>query len=73
MMSLVIDRNVVTDPYRRIAEDEPIPEHGAVLVSLAAWQANASHLRARAAPVGVLLRSDEHPEAIAEHLDRLQL
>jgi uncharacterized protein (DUF934 family) len=72
-MSLVIDRTIVTDPYQRIADDETIPERGAVLVSLAAWQANEPNLRERSDPVGVLLRSDEHPEGIAEHLAELQL
>lgn len=73
MMSLVIDRNIVTDPYLRIADDEAIPEHGAVIVSLQQWQTNASNLRRRSDPIGVLLRSDEHPEALADHASTLQL
>ncbi|MFW2405916.1 MAG: DUF934 domain-containing protein [Gammaproteobacteria bacterium] len=72
-MSLVIDRKIVTDPYQRIAATDAIPEHGAILLSLEAWQANAANLRGRADPVGVLLRSEEHPEAIAENVSELQL
>lgn len=72
-MSLVIGRKVVPDPYVRVADDSPIPEHGPVIVSLAVWLANAAALADRDEPVGVLLHSDEHPDAIADDAAKLQL
>lgn len=73
MMSLVIDRQVVADPYMHVAEDGPIPDHGPVLVPLALWLTRRSELVEREAPVGVLLRSDEHPEKIADDVSKIQL
>lgn len=72
-MKLVVDRNLRQDPYLGVADGEPLPERGAILVSLTAWLANAAALRQRDDPVGVLLASDEHPRAIADAVDRLQL
>jgi len=72
-MALVVDRKIVPDPFTRVAEGEPIPDRGAVLVPLAIWQANEPSLLRRDAPVGVVLASDEHPEAIAHAVDSLQL
>ena len=72
-MSLVIDRQVVADPYMHVAEESPIPDHGPVLVPLALWLTHRSELVEREAPVGVLLRSDEHPEAIADDVSKIGL
>ena len=65
-MALVVDRAVIADPYVRIVEGEAVPRRGAVLVSLATWQDNEAMLRQRGEPTGVLLKSDEHPEALAD-------
>lgn len=73
MTALIVDRGVVADPFVRVADGEPVPNDGAVLVSLATWQADQAALRARPGPFGVLLRSDEHPEAIADAVDDLAL
>lgn len=72
-MALVVDRRVVADTFTRIADGEPIPDRGAVLVSLATWQTNRAPLSLRHAPVGVVLASDEHPEAIAGSVESLRL
>ncbi|MFQ5634030.1 MAG: DUF934 domain-containing protein [Gammaproteobacteria bacterium] len=73
MTALVVDRQVVGDPYRRVADGAALPGHGAVLVSLSTWQEHRSTLLQRGAPVGVVLMSDEHPQAIAEAVGQLQL
>lgn len=72
-MALVVDRAVVADPYVRLVEGEAVPRGGAVLVSLATWQDNEAMLRQRGEPTGVLLKSDEHPEALADAAVDLQL
>ena len=72
-MALVVDRRVVPDTWIRVADGEPLPGSGAVLVSLGAWQTNEAALRERSAPVGVLLKSDEHPESIADAVAILHL
>ena len=73
MMALVVDRKVVPDAWVRVADGEPVPASGAVLVSLETWRANEQSLREREAPTGVVLRSDEHPEAIAGAVGELNL
>ncbi len=72
-MGLVVDRRIVADPYVRVAHGAPVPEDGAVLVPLATWQEDKTALRARPDRVGVLLQSDEHPEAIADAVGELAL
>lgn len=72
-MALVVDRELVADAYRRVADGEAVPASGAVLVPLATWQAHRETLRARGEPVGVLLKSDERPEALAGATNDLAL
>lgn len=72
-MALVVDRKIVADPFLRVADDDPLPDHGAVLVSLATWRANEAPLLRHDAPVGIVLASDEHPAAIAAAVESLQL
>jgi len=70
-MALVVNHEVVRDPFVRVSEDGPIPNDGGVLVALATWRANESTLRRREDPVGVILGSDEHPAAIAHAIEYL--
>ena len=63
----------VDDPWRRVAADEPIPPTGAVLLTLARFEAGRATLAARTDPLGVLLAPHESPEAIAGDLARLGL
>jgi len=72
-MALVVNGAVVADPFVRVADEDALPDSGAVLVSLATWQACEAALRQRTEPVGVLLTSAEHPEALAAAIDVLRL
>ena len=73
MSTLIKDKKLIEDPFIRIGVDDAIPAKGAVLVSLTTWQDHWEKLLRRGEPVGVWLRSDEHPEIIADDLDNLQL
>jgi len=60
------------DPFASLADDAPLPD-GAVLVSLARFQAERDALIARNAPIGVRLKSDQSPELLGEDVHRLSL
>lgn len=64
---------IVEDRFVRVEDEAALPESGAVLVSLARFQADRDALLARDGDVGVLLRSDETPKELEADLDRLAL
>lgn len=69
MSRLIIkDAVLVEDPYLTIAAEEPIPERGALIVSLERWLAERDSLAARPEALGVRLRSDQPPDAIVTDL-----
>jgi uncharacterized protein (DUF934 family) len=72
-MALIRNDALVSDEFRLLTDDEPLPGPGAVMVTLARWQKEREALLARQAPIGVRLKSDESPEAIAGDLGRLAL
>lgn len=72
-MGLIRDDQLVDDDTRLLADDEALPETGQVVVSLARWQKDREALLARKAPIGVRLKSDESPEALAADLGRIAL
>ena len=55
----------VDDPWLFVQDEEPLPEAGAVIVTLARWQANRDQLAARPTPLGLRLKSDQPPSLIA--------
>ncbi|MDJ0949534.1 MAG: DUF934 domain-containing protein [Alphaproteobacteria bacterium] len=67
-MPLLKDGRLVEDPWVPLADEDPVPKDGPVLVSLARWQAEREILRVRPAPVGVRLASDDSAEALADDL-----
>lgn len=71
-MALVKDGLVADDPWTFVGDDVPLPD-GPAVVTLARWRAEADALRGRAGPLGIVLGSDEAPEAIAADLDRFDL
>lgn len=64
---------LIEDRFQRLDETTPIPAEGAILVSLARFQAERAALLDRKAPLGVWLASNEKPGALAGDLDRLAL
>jgi len=67
---------LVEDPFLDVSGADALPPAGAVIVSLEQWQANRAALVARKAPLGIKLRSDQMPDAIAsdvEHFDVIAL
>ena len=71
MMSLIKDGRLVEDPFLNCTNMGKLPASGALIVSVEQWQDHWEKLVRRGDPVGVQLKSDEHPEIIADDLDSL--
>lgn len=54
------------DDWRRLSDDEAMPEAGAVLVGLARFKANRAEVEARRAPTGLALKSHERAHVIGD-------
>jgi uncharacterized protein (DUF934 family) len=67
-MALVKNGKAVDDDFSLVTADAPWPETGGLLVSLELWQANREALLASGRPLGLKLRSDEHPDAVSADL-----
>ena len=72
-MPLIKDRVLVEDGWRHLDDEEAVPGDGGIIVSLARWQAERDRFDGRNAPLGVRLKSDDRPEAIAPDLDRFDV
>ena len=72
-MALIKDGLVVADRWRFLADDEALPPEGSVAVSLERWQHEQNALLAREAPLGIRLKAGQHPQAIAQHVQRFTL
>ncbi len=68
-MALIRNGELVDDPFINVAGEQAIPATGAIIVSLAQWLAHLDALIARRDPIGIRLRSDQHPEVVADDLD----
>ena len=60
MADLVINKEIVTDTWTRVADDAPLPA-GDVIVSRARWLEERESLLAREGKVGALFASTENP------------
>lgn len=70
-MKLVKNGAVVADDWTLVADDESLPDEGKpVIVSLTRFMAERDQLVGRNAPLGLRLKSNEPPAAVAEDLDR---
>jgi uncharacterized protein (DUF934 family) len=72
-MPLVKSGKVVEDRYVRVADGEPVPERGAVLVSADRFLADAEELGQRNDPVGVIWPNNRNIAELEPHLPRLAL
>ena len=70
MKGLIRDGRLVRDPFVQANPGCPPPGAGALIVSLEQWAAHRGALAGHAAPLGVRLRSDQHPESIVPDLER---
>lgn len=70
-MSLIKGGVSVADPFLHVADGEPLPPEGAIVISLARWQEERGLIEPRRDPLGVRLRAADFIEQIAGDLDRL--
>jgi uncharacterized protein (DUF934 family) len=71
-MPLITVDGFAEDGFAPLADDAPLPD-GAVLVSLARFQAERDVLIAQNTPIGVRLKSDQSPEQLGEDVHRLSV
>jgi len=72
-MPLVKSGRIVEDQYVRIADDAPVPDGVAVIVSGARFLADAEALSQRAEAVGVLWPNNRPVAELAPYLNRIAL
>jgi uncharacterized protein (DUF934 family) len=72
-MPLIRATGVVDDPWLFVRDEEPLPESGAVIVTLLRWQSNRDQLLARPTPLGLRLKSDQAPSLIAGDIERFDV
>ena len=72
-MPLIRATGVVDDPWLFVQDEAPLPEAGAVIVTLARWQANRDQLLARPTPLGLRLKSDQPPSLIGGDVERFDV
>ena len=72
-MALLKNGAVEADLYTDVSTADTIPAVGAIIVSLAQWQEQRDALSARKDPLGIVLHSDQKPEAIATDLDHFDI
>lgn len=73
MALLRADQHPVADRWTRIADDQPVPAAGAVILSHARLEAEAEHLWHRPDGLGVELTPADPVETITDWLPHLQL
>ena len=72
-MPLLKDGKIVEDSWTHLEGQDPIPETGAVVVSLDRLLLDHNVLVSRSDSVGVRLNSEQSPELIKDHLEELSL
>lgn len=70
-MALIKNSELADDPFVFVDDDAALPSNGAVIVSLALWQASRDELLQRSEPIGLVLNSDQPPELIGDGLQQL--
>ena len=72
-MPLLKGGRLVDDAWITVGDGEPLPAHGAIIVSLKRWQDERANLLTRPDGLGVRLAAGEQPAAIAADLAHLTL
>jgi uncharacterized protein (DUF934 family) len=72
-MALVKNGKLVEDRFADVTAAEVIPATGSVMISLEQWLAGLDSLISRRDPLAIRLRSDQHPEVIADDLDHFAM
>lgn len=72
-MALLKEGRPVEDTWTHVADDAPVPAHGAVTVSRARWTKEREALAGRSAPLGVRLGSADLADSVAADLGRFAL
>jgi uncharacterized protein (DUF934 family) len=75
-MPLFRESGAVADVWTKLADDQPVPADGPVLVSFARWREARAAMLARRGPVGVAFANADAVESLAgdaAHLDLIAL
>lgn len=72
-MRIIKDGAIVEDTWQHVAEDAAELPEGDIIVPLATWRARKAELAGRNSRIGVLLQPGDHPNEIADDLDRFSL
>ncbi len=72
-VALFKDDRIAPDLWRRLNEDDDVPQEGHVIVALAPWQKLREVERLTNKPLGILLPPGTPVDAIVEDLPRLSL
>ena len=72
-MPLIKANGLADDLWTFVRDEEQLPPEGAIIVTLARWQANRDQLSARPTPLGVRLKSDQAPSTISGDIERFDV
>lgn len=72
-MPLIKNGTIASDPWQHYADTAPIQPDIPAIVSLTRFREDRGHLLRAHADLGIRLEPGEHPEAIAEDLDRISV
>jgi uncharacterized protein (DUF934 family) len=72
-MPLIRNGDFAADPWLSVADGAALPEAAPAIVSFARFQAEREALIARAAPLGLTLKSDQSPVPLGEDIHRFAL
>jgi uncharacterized protein (DUF934 family) len=70
-MPLIKDGQPATDAFVHVADGEPLPPEGPIIIGLARWQEERGLIEPRNTPIGVRLKPNESVAQLAGDIDRL--
>jgi len=72
-MALVRDGRAVDDGFAPVTTDAPWPEAGGLLIDPELWQSSREALLASGRPLGLKLRSDQHPDIVIADIEHFSM